>query len=132
MSEDDDRQAIEALHRRDVEACLAGDAATRRALFTEDAVLMPPGGAVIRGAAALDASFAAESADEHPALLEYRMDFEELEILGDTAVEWGTISGAVQGADGPVHAEYRVMRVLKRVAGEWLIHRVIWNAEATG
>jgi predicted enzyme related to lactoylglutathione lyase/ketosteroid isomerase-like protein len=64
-------------------------------------------------------------------VIEYKENFEELEIFGDTAIEWGTMSGAMRAKSPPgavVTTAYKVMRVLKRQPdGSWKIHRTIWN-----
>ncbi len=125
-----DLAAIEELHRRDAEACRRGDHATLRSLMSDDAVILPPGGAVVRGRAALDASFAAmASAMEGVEVLDYRLDFDEVRVLGAFAFEWGTISGAMRRGGGvPETSSYKVLRILQRQPdGAWKVHRTIWN-----
>ena len=127
-----DRRAIEELHRRDAEAARRGDFATLRELMTDDAVVMPPGGGFQRGRAELDAaSEAMESSFSEVEVLAYDLDFEEVLLFGDHAVEWGTITGAMRphGGDGePQRYAYKVMRILRRRPdGTWRVHRTIWN-----
>ena len=127
----DDLRAIEELHRRDMRASREGDFATLRSLMSDDAVVMPPGGRVTRGGAALDASFARMAEGMRQVeVLAYELDFEEVEVVGDYAFEWGAIRGAMRALpDGPVErSSYKVMRVLRREpGGAWKVHRTIWN-----
>jgi uncharacterized protein (TIGR02246 family) len=124
------RKAIERLHRRDMRASAAGDFAALRALVDDNAVMLPPGGAPQRGAKDFDAAF--ERLNNSPRtheVIEYRLEFEEVKIFGNYAVEWGAIRGATRElATGRVHqSEYHVMRVLRRQSnGSWKIYRSIW------
>lgn len=127
----DDRAAIEALHKRDEEASKRGDFDVLRTLMHDDAVVLAPGGLPIRGRAEIDTTFAkagraARSAD----VVEYHLDFEEVEIIGDRAIEWGAIRGVSKMPDGSlVESAYNVLRVLAKDAnGEWKVYRTIWNA----
>jgi uncharacterized protein (TIGR02246 family) len=124
------RKAIERLHRRDMRASAAGDFAALRALVDDNAVMLPPGSAPQRGAKDFDAAF--ERLNNSPRtheVIEYRLEFEEVKIFGNYAVEWGAIRGATRElATGRVHqSEYHVMRVLRRQSnGSWKIWRSIW------
>jgi uncharacterized protein (TIGR02246 family) len=128
------RKAIERLHRRDMRASAAGDFAALRALVDDDAVMLPPGGAPQRGAKDFDAAFdrLSNSPRTHE-VIEYRLEFEEVKIFGNYAVEWGAIRGATREiASGRVNqSEYHVMRVLRRQPnGSWKIWRSIWAPAA--
>jgi uncharacterized protein (TIGR02246 family) len=128
---DNDLQAIEQLHQQDMAAAKMGDFETLRSLMTDDAVVMPPGSHWLRGKAERDASFQnMQVAMSQVDVLEYRLDFEEVTILGDYAFEWGTIRGATRPKNGGdvETSSYKVMRILQRqVDGEWKVHRTIWN-----
>jgi uncharacterized protein (TIGR02246 family) len=123
--------AIERLHLADMAASKAGDFRALRALMSDDAVVMPPGGRATRGREALDASFARmEGSMATVEVLEYVLDFEEVKVLGDYAFEWGTIRGAMRPRGGGEieRSSYHVMRILQRQRdGEWKVHRTIWN-----
>jgi uncharacterized protein (TIGR02246 family) len=125
------RRAIERLHRRDMRASAAGDFAALRALVDDDAVMLPPGGAPQRGAKDFDAALGRMNlGPKTHEVLEYRLDFEEVKIFGNYAVEWGAIRGATREiATGRiVQSEYHVMRVLRRRAnGRWKVYRSIWT-----
>jgi ketosteroid isomerase-like protein len=53
-----DLERIEELHQADMQASKKGDHRTLRGLMSDDAVVLPPGGRMIRGREALDQSFA--------------------------------------------------------------------------
>ncbi|MDP9198756.1 MAG: nuclear transport factor 2 family protein [Pseudomonadota bacterium] len=124
------RKAIERLHRRDMRASAAGDFAALRALVDDNAVMLPPGGAPQRGAKDFDAAFERmNSSPRTHEVIEYRLEFEEVKIFGNYAVEWGAIRGATREiATGRVNqSAYHVMRVLRRQSnGSWKIYRSIW------
>ena len=127
-----DVERIAELHRKDMTASKAGDFRTLRSLMSDDAVVLPPGGRMLRGAEALDRSFAAmAAAPAATEVLEYRFDWHEVEVCGDYAFEWGYIVGQERDlASGQVSAEkHHVMRILQRQPdGEWKVHRTMWNA----
>lgn len=100
----------------------AGDAAALGALYTEDAVAMPPGSEPVEGRAAIQALMEAgvESGSQ--------MAFTTIEVsAGDGwAVEVGSY---VQTAADGSHADHgRYIVVWKNVAGKWLMHRDMWNS----
>lgn len=126
-----DREAIARLHQRDESASRTQDFAALRSLMDDDAVVLPPGAAPLRGKQELDAGFTRKgSAPPETDVLEFRFEWEELEIIGDHAIEWGRIKGAVRN---PATGErqdlaYNVLRVLRRQSdGEWKVYRTIWN-----
>jgi ketosteroid isomerase-like protein len=124
------RRAIERLHRRDMRASKAGDFETLRSLVDDEAVMFPPGAAAQRGAKDFDAAFARMcSSPKTQEVLEYRMEFEEVKIFGNFAIEWGAIRGATRDlATGRIsRSEYHLMRVLRRQPnGRWKVYRSIW------
>jgi len=123
-------QAIERLHRRDMRASAAGDFDALRALVDDDAVMFPPGGAPQRGAKEFDAAFERmAAAPKTHEVIHYRLDFEEVKVFGNYAVEWGAIRGATReiSSGRVVESEYHVMRVLRRQKnGSWKVYRSIW------
>jgi len=125
------RNAIERLHRRDMKASASGDFAALRALVADDAVMLPPGGAPRRGSKDFDAAFERMSAGPRThEVIAYRLEFEEVKVFGNFAVEWGAIRGATREiATGRViQSEYHVMRMLRRQRnGSWKVWRSIWT-----
>jgi ketosteroid isomerase-like protein len=132
---DDDLMRIDELHRADMEASRAGDYRTLRSLMSDDAVVLPPGGHMLRGREALDESFARMTqATPTTEVLEYRFDWYEVEVCGGYAFEWGYIIGRERNlSTGEVSSErYQVMRILQRQPDDaWKVHRTIWNTPAS-
>ncbi len=123
-------KAIERLHRRDMRASAAGDFKALRALVDDEAVMFPPGGPVQRGAKEFDIAFERMAgAPKTHEVVNYRLDFEEVKVFGNYAVEWGAIRGATREISSGriVESEYHVMRVLRRQKnGSWKVYRSIW------
>ncbi len=128
------RKAIERLHRRDMLASAAGDFTALRALVDDDAVMLPPGGAPQRGIKEIDAAFErTNGAPETHEVIDYKLEFEEVKIFGNYAVEWGAIRGTTREITSGriVNSEYHVMRVLRRQRnGTWKVYRSIWAPRA--
>ncbi len=129
MPENPDLHAIEALHRRDVDASKTGDFKTLRSLIDDDGVLMPPGEPAYRGHDALNATFRTMQAQHRNVeVLEYDQHFEEVVVLGDFAFEWGTLTGKQRSNDQVFSARFHLMRILKKQPdGTWKVYRSIWN-----
>jgi uncharacterized protein (TIGR02246 family) len=129
-----DLERIEELHHADMRASKARDYKALRALMSDDAVVLPPGGQLIRGREALDKSFAAMvGAAITSDVQEYRFEWQEVRVCGEFAYEWGYIVGSERDrSSGKVtSATYQVMRILERQSdGAWKVHRTIWNEPA--
>jgi ketosteroid isomerase-like protein len=126
ISLEDDLRAIAALNDRDVEFALAGDPTAMMSQWADDIVLLQPAGPIVRGRSmAADAFLGAASAIE---IIEWMFDFEEIRILGDHAIEWGTYRGRMRprvGGDA-FQTSGKLLRVLQRQPdGSWKIHRTI-------
>ncbi|HEY7740802.1 MAG TPA: nuclear transport factor 2 family protein [Steroidobacteraceae bacterium] len=123
-------KAIQRLHLRDMRASAAGDFRALRALVDDEAVMFPPGGAPQRGAKEFDVAFERMAATPKThEVVSYRLDFEEVKVFGNYAVEWGAIRGATREITTGriVESEYHVMRVLRRQKnGSWKVYRSIW------
>jgi uncharacterized protein (TIGR02246 family) len=128
-----DMAAIEQLHKRDAAAAKNGDVATLAGLWTEDAVALPPGEPPVVGIEAIRkwlAKSQAETADVE--IVDYVLDFQEVKILGDEAIEWGRSSVTVRprGASALLRASGNLLRVLKKQPdGTWKVFRSAWNLE---
>ncbi|MEZ5651270.1 MAG: nuclear transport factor 2 family protein [Burkholderiaceae bacterium] len=104
----------------------AGDAPGYAGLFTEDGARIPPGRAVEGGrraiAAAVEKLFKAITLDVALRVTELVVDgslgFASADVTGTRTVK---ASGEVGRQDA------RVIFVLQRAGGHWLIHRQIWN-----
>jgi ketosteroid isomerase-like protein len=130
----DDMQAINSLHNKDIEASLALDEPVLESLWTDDVVTMHPGSPPIVGKAAnverLKAGIEQMKSQE---VLAYNEEFQEIRIQGDWAWEWGSITGRTRPFSGGNEASYQfnVMRVLERQPdGNWKVARSIYNDAA--
>jgi uncharacterized protein (TIGR02246 family) len=128
-----DMAAIEELHKRDAAAAKKGDLATLAELWTDDAVALPPGEPPVIGIDAIRKWLAKGQPDSSAVeVIDYVLDFKEIKILGDEAIEWGRTSVALRprGASSISRASGNLMRVLKRQAdGSWRVSRSVWNLE---
>ncbi len=122
---DEDRAAIERLRQISLLAVRSQNHGVLNSLLTEDAVLMAPGMGFQRGRPEIPGS------GDGMSLLGYDEEFEELEIFGRHAYEWGVIQCNYMLADGAKKdLRYMVMRILQRQSdGEWKVHRAIWTED---
>lgn len=126
---DADRQAIEALNRHDVAAAMASDVEAVVSQWTEDFVVMPPAGPIVRGRAANAALIA--GAREQIAKFEptaYDVSFDEIVIAGDYAFAWGRFRTVARPRAGgsDVVSSGKLLRIYQRQPdGRWLMHRTM-------
>lgn len=106
----------------------AGDGKGVADLYTEDAVLLPPGAARVDGKAAI-ATFWQGAIDS--GLTD--ADLETVEVLeaGDLAIEVGTVAlGAPTSDGGTADVSGKYIVVWQRGDdGAWRLHRDIWNMD---
>ncbi|KEO55385.1 YybH family protein [Thioclava pacifica] len=105
----------------------AGDArAAAQAIFTEDAVLLPPDGPMLTGRDAITA-FWQPILDSPAHSLE--LELLHLDLLGDTAIETGTWAVSVPGDDGKdKQIGGKTLVVWKKGAdGQWRMAQDMWN-----
>ena len=127
---ENDLRAIEAINQRDVQFALANDAAMMMSQWTDDFVLLPPAGPIMRGRSVIAEAFRGV---ESPEIVEYVLDIQEVEVLGDHAVQWGTYRYGVRPRAGGevVHTGGKLMRILQRQPdGSWKMHRGISTVDA--
>jgi uncharacterized protein (TIGR02246 family) len=121
-----DLRAIEAINQRDVQFALAGDAAMMMSQWTDDFVLLPQAGPIMRGRGAIAEAFREM---ETPEILEYVLDIQEVTVLGDHAFQWGTYHYSLRprrAGGETVRTSGKLMRILQRQPdGSWKIHRGI-------
>ena len=125
-----DLEAIEDIHRRDVEATKAGDIETLKSLMDEQCVVFPPDCEPTDGQAYLDQVWPAAIDECQPEILELVQDWQELCVFGDFAYEQGVVRYAVREAGGQVVREtQQLIRILRRQSdGTWRVFRAIWHA----
>jgi uncharacterized protein (TIGR02246 family) len=116
--------AISAVYEGFMRAVERGDADAISALYTEDAQILPPGGDIVSGRGALPAFWAATLG-----MGIKRCSFQTLEVEehGDTAIEIGRVTLYGEGDIQIDTPKYLV--VWKRHAGEWRMHRDIFNSD---
>jgi uncharacterized protein (TIGR02246 family) len=105
---------------------VAGDWAPLVNLYTEDGVLMPPGGPSVEGRPAIDAFMKA-----FPKVTEMAFDLEEIDGRGDLAFVRGAyrMTMEIAGAPGPVTDEGKFVEIRRKQAdGRWLIAVDIFNS----
>jgi ketosteroid isomerase-like protein len=129
----EDRRAIEALNDHDVKATLASDVDAIVSQWTEDFVVLPPAGPIVRSRSA-NAAAAERGKKQMQALIpvDYVVEFEEIIVSGDYAFEWGMYRGTARPAAGGSDMTYsgKLMRILQRQPdGTWKMHRTMMTAD---
>jgi uncharacterized protein (TIGR02246 family) len=127
---ENDLRAIEAVNQRDVQFALAGDASMMMSQWTDDFVLLPPAGPILRGRRVIAEAF---QGIESPEIVEYVLDIQEVKVLGDHAFEWGTYRYSVRPRAGgeTVRTGGKLMRILQRQPdGSWKMYRGISTVDA--
>ena len=125
--EDAIRKQVDALAR----AFNAGDGNGMGALYTEDAVLLPPGQERIEGRARIAAFWQGAIGAGFKDLV---LTPVEITGSGDAAYEMGTVTLSAPAEGGgrqPVAGKYVVVW-RKGADGAWRLHRDIWNLDAIG
>jgi ketosteroid isomerase-like protein len=127
----DDKEAIQKLHDEDIQASLALDVPKLESLWTNDIVMLAPGGPPILGREANAKRLEDDAAKlKSVEIMAYDEQWQEVRIEGDWAYEWGSIAGRTRPFTGGKESEYKwnVLRVLNRQPdGSWKIARSIYN-----
>jgi uncharacterized protein (TIGR02246 family) len=116
------RPAIEKVDRAWEKANNAGDAAALTALYTKDAVVMPPGADPVSGTKAIQAMFTADVAQGAQMALTQK----EVTGFGDYALETGSFVATSKDGKHLDHGSF--MTFLRKVDGGWKIYRDTWNS----
>jgi len=124
---------IEELHRKDKEASKSQDFGALLSLWTDDGVLLLPGQAPIRGIEDLKQYMERHrETSQSYEILEYTHDFQEIQIIGEWAFEWGfyTASARIKETGKVFHERGKLFRVLKRQPdGTWKVARSIGHPD---
>ena len=125
-----DLEAIEEIHRRDVEATKAGDTETLKSLMDAQCVVFPPDREPVDGRTYLDQVWPSSTDETQPEILELVQEWRELRVSGDLAYEQGVVRYAFREAGGQVIREtQQLIRILRRQSnGAWRVYRAIWHA----
>lgn len=114
--------AIEAQYVKFSAAVAAGKADDVAALYTKDAILMPPGAPPMVGRAAIAQTFGAVMG---MGITGVKLEVQDLDVLGDTAIEGGAYTLMAKGDQVADQGKYLV--IWKREGGTWYLHRDIFN-----
>jgi len=119
------RAEIEQVNALFSEAIARGDAQAIAKLYTEDAILLPERGELVKGRQAIGEFWKAAMDDGVKSVTVTTLD---VGGSGDLAHEVGTVLLTLQ-AEGrpPATASAKFVVVWKRDADGWKIHRDIWN-----
>jgi len=119
--------AVKAATRTWLEAYNAGDVEKIVALYTEDAVLMPPHAATANGHAAIRAFLTADTAGAKAAGIKLVPGASTAGVAGDTAWESGTYT--VTNAAGTTVDSVSYLSVSHKSKGKWLYYRDTYNSD---
>lgn len=122
-----EEQAIRSAVTRWNELLVAKNDSGLMAIYTDDAVLMPPNAPAVTGTAAGRAYFA----HMWPMSASLVATTGAVEVMpsGDAAIEGGTWTFEMPTPAGPQRDNGKYLAVWKKVGGEWKISRDIWNSD---
>ncbi len=131
---EEDREAIGTLQERDIAANMALDVEKLLAIRTDDIVYLVPGRPPIVGSDAVRKYMEEVRRQlDNWDMLGYEETWQEVQVVGDYAVEWGTLNVRAKPSDANREsaAVRNIMQVLRRQPdGAWKIARVIWNVQS--
>lgn len=116
------RAAVEAGNKKFSALAASKDAAGLAALYTTDAEALPPNGDVVKGRPAIQAMWKGVL---DSGVTGVDLATAEVEAQGPLAFEVGTY--VIKVKDGAVADRGKYVVVWKKVGGQWLLHRDIWN-----
>ena len=119
------REEIAAANEKFMATYKRGDAAGVAALYTENGQVLPPDGDFVTGREALRKYWQA-ALDQ--GIKESRLEIIEVEGHGDTAIEVSRYT--LIGEGGGVLGKGKYIVIWKRQAGQWKLHRDIFNSNA--
>jgi uncharacterized protein (TIGR02246 family) len=123
------RQAIEDGGDAWEAAALANDAAALTALYTEDAIIMPPNASKAEGSAAIQTAFTEMLAVAPFTAIEIVTDGVELSASGDMAWAHGSFTSTNTVAGEPYMDTGKWANVSENRDGQWLIVVDVWNSD---
>jgi uncharacterized protein (TIGR02246 family) len=102
---------------KDVEAAIA--------LFSPDAVFMPPNAPTLRGKDAIRAFFTKRFAEN----VTLRLEPQDVGGSGPIAFQSGTYTLTIERDKGPVRDRGKYLFVSKLLNGKWLFEQTIWSSD---
>ena len=118
------RAEIESVNRAFEDAARKRDSERLAALYTTDAIVMPPDAPFVKGRQSIKQFW--DSAIQQLGVKEVRLNTVDLETAGDTAHEVGEAVLTLQSGS----ATFKYVVVWKKVGAQWRLHRDIWNAKS--
>jgi uncharacterized protein (TIGR02246 family) len=123
-----DEAAIRAQTTDFMKAYNGGDAKAVTALYTEDALVLPPGSAGVKGRAAILAFFTKDIADTKAGGATLVIDTKtDVGVAGNTGWESGTFKVVVKGQTVDTG---KFLSVSHKQNGKWLYYRDTWNMDS--
>ena len=117
------RESVDEGNRKFGSAVARKDYAAMAALYTENAMVLPPDGRIVTGKPAIEEFW--RSAANALGLTDAALKTRDLEVAVDTAYEVGEANLKV--GSGQVMVKYLVVWT-RSSDGNWRVHRDIWNA----
>ncbi len=105
-------------------AFATNDAATIAAQFADDAQLLQPNSALIRGRQEIDAFWK----EQVRPILSYDMNTVESRVFGDYAYHYATYTFR-NVSRGSIVETGKVIEIWRKVDGKWRIHLTSWNQD---
>jgi uncharacterized protein (TIGR02246 family) len=120
--------ALQAVDQAWASAYNAGNADAVAGLYDEQAVLLPPGSAAVKGRAAIKAYFAKDTAESQKAGVTFVLDSKSAGgVSGDMG--WQSGNYAVKDKAGKVVETGKYLSVSVKKGGKWLYVRDTWNSD---
>jgi uncharacterized protein (TIGR02246 family) len=121
--------AIVAVADAYVKASLARDAKAVAALYTEDAVEMPPHEPAVKGRAAIEAYYQKQFSDPKMTASNFTLAHVETVSSGDVGYDVGTYRQTLTSPSGPIEDTGKYTVILKRAGGAWKVAYAIYNSD---
>jgi ketosteroid isomerase-like protein len=119
---DNVKAAIEAANKKFSEAVAAGNAASLAAMYGDGALLMPPNSEPLKGRATIEKFWQGVLTS---GVKQAVLTVQDADVHGDTAIETGAYVMKDAASKDLDRGKYIV--VWKRIKGQLMIHRDIWN-----
>jgi len=117
------RNAIMAGNEKLMAAASRGDATAMAALYTENGQVLPPNSDAVSGRQAIQSFWQGAI---QMGIKAVKLETVEVENYGTTANEVGRFT--IQGEGGQVVDSGKYVVIWKQEAGQWKLHRDIWNS----